>query len=60
MNDVIESVESFVYLRDKFNAGRGCLSAVTARVLVRWMEFRELIGGIVLKEMVSGDERQGV
>ena len=33
LNDGIERVESFVYLWDKLNAGGGCLSAVTARVL---------------------------
>ena len=41
---VNERMESFVYLGDKFNAGGGCLSAVTARVSVRWMKFRELSG----------------
>ena len=35
-NDVIKSVESFVYLRDTFNAGGGCLSVVTAWVHVGW------------------------
>jgi hypothetical protein len=33
-----------VYLGDKSNAGVGCLSAVTSRVRVGWMKFRELQG----------------
>ena len=33
-----------MYLESKLNAGRGCLSAVTARVSVGWMKFRELSG----------------
>ena len=44
LNDGIERVESFVYLGDKLNAGGGCLSAVTARVRVGWMKFRDLSG----------------
>ena len=44
LNDGIERVESFVYLGDKMNADGGCLSAVTARVRVGWMKFRELSG----------------
>jgi hypothetical protein len=44
LNDGIERVESFVYLGDKLNAGGGCLSAVTARVRVGWMKFKELSG----------------
>ena len=42
MNGGIERVESFAYLGSKLNAGGGCLSAVTARVRVGWMKFREL------------------
>ena len=38
----VERVDSFVYLGNKLNAGGGCLSAVTARVRVGWMKFREL------------------
>ena len=44
MNDGIEIVVNCVYLGDKLNAGGGCLSAVTARVRVGWMKFRELNG----------------
>ena len=44
LNDGIERVASFVYLGDKLNADRGCLSAVMARVHVGWMKFRELSG----------------
>ena len=46
LSDGIERVESFVYLGDKLNAGGGCSSAVTARVRVGWMKFREM-GGVL-------------
>ena len=42
MNCGVERVDSFVYLGNKLNAGGGCLSAVTARVRVGCMKFREL------------------
>ena len=42
---MIERVESFVHLRDKLNAGGGFISAVTARVRVEWVTFRELTDG---------------
>jgi hypothetical protein len=44
LNDGIERVESYVYLGNKLNAGGGCLNAVTSRVRVGWMKFRELHG----------------
>ena len=60
LNDVIERVESFMYLMNKFNAGGGRLSAVPARIRVGWMKLRELRDGIVWKEVVSEDVREGV
>ena len=60
LNGVIGSVESFVYLRDRFNLGGGCLSVVMARVRVRWMKIQGIEWGIVWKQMVSEDEREGV
>jgi hypothetical protein len=44
LTDGIERVESYVYLGNKLNAGGGCLNAVTSRVRVGWMKFRELHG----------------
>jgi hypothetical protein len=44
LNDGIERVESYVYLGNKLNGGGGCLNAVTSRVRVGWMKFRELHG----------------
>ena len=44
LNDGVERVVSFGYLGDKSNAGGGSLCAVTARVRVGWMKFRELSG----------------
>jgi hypothetical protein len=44
LNDGIERVESYVYLGNKLNAGGEYLNAVTSRVRVGWMKFRELHG----------------
>ena len=58
-NECIERVESFVYIGDKLSAGEGCLSAVTARV--RGVdEIQGVEWGLVWKEMVSEDEKEGV
>ena len=48
MKGDVERVDSFVYSGNKLNAGGGCLSAMTARVRVGWMKFRELSAGAVL------------
>ena len=42
------------------NAGVGCLSEVTSRILVGWEKFKELSGGIVWKEMFNEVEGEGV
>jgi hypothetical protein len=52
LNDGIERVESYVYLGNKLKGG-GCLNAVTSRVRVGWMKFRELHG--VLCGSVEGN-----
>ena len=39
-NDV-ETVNGFCYLGDRINAGGGCEAAVTARVTIGWIRFRE-------------------
>ena len=44
MSDGVERVESFGYLGDKLSAGGGCLNAVTARIRIGWMKFRDLSG----------------
>ena len=44
MIEGIGRVASFVYLGDELDSGRGCLSAVMARVRVGWRKFRELSG----------------
>ena len=43
------------------NARGGCLSAMTARVRLGWIdEIQGIEWGIVWNEMVSEDEREGV
>lgn len=39
--DEVETVNGFCYLGDRLNAGGGCEAAVTARVRIGWMRFRE-------------------
>ena len=37
----VETVNEFCYLGDRLNAGGGCEAAVTARVRIGWVRFRE-------------------
>ena len=39
--DEVETVKGFCYLGDRLNASGGCETAVTARVRIGWMKFRE-------------------
>ena len=39
--DEVETVKDFCYLGDRQNASGGCETAVTARVRIGWMKFRE-------------------
>ena len=39
--DEVETVKGFCYLRDMLNASGGCETAVTSRVRIGWMKFRE-------------------
>ena len=39
--DEVETVKGFCYLGDRLNASGGCKTAVTSRVRIRWMRFRE-------------------
>ena len=51
--DEVETVMGFCYLGDRLNANGGCETAVTARVRIGWMKFREcgelLLGRFSLK-----------
>ena len=53
LRDEVETVKGFCYLGDRLNASGGCKTAVTARVRVGWMKFREcgelLLGRFSLK-----------
>ena len=39
--DQVETVNEFCYLGDKLNASGDCEAAVTARVRIGWVRFRE-------------------
>ena len=39
--DEVETVKGFCYLGDRRNASGGCEAAVTSRVRIGWMKFRE-------------------
>ena len=39
--DEVETVKGFCYLEDRLNASGGCETAVTSRVRIGWMKFRE-------------------
>ena len=39
--DEVETVNRFCYLGDTLNASGGCEAAVTARVRISWVRFRE-------------------
>ena len=39
--DEVETVKGFCHLGDRLNASGGCETAVTARVRIGWMKFRE-------------------
>ena len=39
--DEVETVNGFCYLGDRLNASGGCETAVTARVRIGWVRFRE-------------------
>ena len=41
MCNEVETVNEFFYLGDRINASDGCEAAVTARVRVGWVRFRE-------------------
>ena len=39
--DEVKTVKGFCYLEDRLNASGGCETAVTSRVRIGWMKFRE-------------------
>ena len=39
--DEVETVKGFCYLGDRLNANGGCETAVTSKVRIGWMKFRE-------------------
>ena len=41
MCDEVETVNGFCYLEDRLNASGGCKAAVTSRVRINWVRFRE-------------------
>ena len=43
--DEVETVKGFCYLGDRLNVDGGCETAVTSRVRIGWMKFRECYEG---------------
>ena len=43
LSDEVETVNGFCYLGDRLNASGGCEAAVTARVRIGWVRFRECV-----------------
>ena len=41
MCDKVEAINGFCYLGDRLNTSGGCEAAVTARVRIGWVRFRE-------------------
>ena len=41
LRDVVETVNEFCYLEDKMKTSGGCEAAVTARMRIGWIKFRE-------------------
>ena len=39
----VETVNGFCYLGDRLNASGGCKAAVTTRVRIGWVRFRECV-----------------
>ena len=60
LGDEVETVKGFCYLGGRLNASGGCDTAVTSRIRIRWMKFREcgeLLRGrfsLKMKGMVYG------
>ena len=54
--DEVETVNGFCYLGDRQNASNGCEAAVTARVKIGWVRFREC-EELLLEIGFSEDER---
>ena len=41
LGDGVETVNEFCYLGDKLKTSRGCEAAITARMRIGWIKFRE-------------------
>ena len=56
--DEVKTVQGFGYLGDRLNASGGCETAVTSRVRIGWIKFRER--RVVTWEIFSDNERDGL
>ena len=57
--DEVETLKGFCYLEDRLNASGGCETAVTSRVRIEWMKFREC-GELLRGRRYSENERDGL
>ena len=56
--DEVKTVKRFCYLGDRLNTSGGCETAVTSRVRIGWIKFRER--RVVTWEVFSDNERDGL
>ena len=56
--DKVETVKGFCYLGNRLNASSECETAVTSRVRIEWMKFRER--GDLLRKVFFENERHGI
>ena len=58
--DDVETVKGFCYLGNRLNASGGCETAVTARVRIGWMKFRECGELLLWEKVFFENERDSV
>ena len=55
--DEVQTVNGFCYLGNRLNASGGCEAAVTARVRIGWVRFRECVELLLGNRLLLEDER---
>ena len=60
LRDEVEAVKGISYLGDRLNASGGCETAVTSRVRIGWIKFRECRGVVTGMKIFFENERDGL
>ena len=58
--DEVKTVKGFYYLGDKLNASGGCETAMTSRVRIGWMKFRECVESLRGRSFFFENERDDI